>query len=163
MAARTHAFFAFDTPAQPTSKEEKLPATNPADVVETFITHLNEGRIDQGMDLLAEDVFYHNIPMAPMTGRESVRAFAHEFGMGTRFKVDWDTIAIAASGDTVLTERVDAFRAADGGLISIPLMGSFRIRDGLIAEWRDYFDLGDFERQLASLAPQPDTAETPGV
>ena len=133
-----------------------MPAPNPAEVVETFINLLNQGRIDQGMDLLAEDVFYHNIPMEPMIGREAVRAFAHEFGMGTHFKVDWQTIAIAASGDTVLTERIDAFRAADGGLISIPLMGSFRIKDGLIVEWRDYFDLGDFERQLAALAPQPD-------
>jgi limonene-1,2-epoxide hydrolase len=28
-------------------------------------------------------------------------------------------------------------------------MGSFRIRDGRISEWRDYFDLATFERQLA--------------
>ena len=127
----------------------------PAELVQSFIRLLNEGQIDAGMDLLAEDVFYHNIPMEPMTGREAVRTFAHEFGMGSRLKVNWKMISFAASGDTVLTERVDEFSTADGGLISIPLMGSFRIRDGLIAEWRDYFDLGDFERQLAAIMPAP--------
>lgn len=123
----------------------------PKEVVETFISHLNAGRIDEGMDLLAEDVFYHNIPMEPMTGREAVRAFAHEFGMGTTLKVNWEMVEIAASGDTVLTERVDEFHASNGKAISIPLMGSFKIADGLIVQWKDYFDLGDFQRQLEAL------------
>ena len=125
--------------------------TTPIETVEKFIALINQGQTDSAMDLLAEDVFYHNIPMQPMTGRETVRAFSHEFGMGTRLRANWETLSIAASGNTVLTERVDEFRSADGGRISIPLMGSFRVRDGLIAEWRDYFDLGDFERQLAAL------------
>ena len=134
-----------------------MPDSAPAEIVQNFVRLLNEGQIDAGMDLLAEDVFYHNIPMEPMNGREAVRAFAHEFGMGSHFKVHWEMISLAVSGDIVLTERVDEFSTAQGGLISIPLMGSFRIRNGLIAEWRDYFDLGDFERQLAAIMPAVDT------
>lgn len=116
-------------------------------VVESFLRHINSGHIDQAMDHLSEDVFYHNIPMQPIIGREATREFARQFGMGGRLKSNWKTIAIAAAGDVVLTERIDEFTTEDGGCISIPLMGSFRVRDGLIAEWRDYFDLADLTRQ----------------
>lgn len=122
-----------------------------AEVVKQFLEHLNAQRIDDGMDLLAEDVFYHNIPLAPMAGREAVRAFAHEFGMGNSLQVDWQLVSIAENGELVLTERIDNFTASDGKQISIPLMGSFRVRDGHIAEWRDYFDLGELQRQMADL------------
>ena len=121
------------------------------DVVQQFLDHLNAQRIDDGMDLLAEDVLYHNIPMDPMTGRESVRAFAHEFGMGSRLQVDWQLRAIASAGDVVLTERFDIFTAADGQRIAVPLMGSFRVKDGFITEWRDYFDLADLQNQMAAM------------
>lgn len=116
-------------------------------VVESFLQHINLGNIDAAMDLLSEDVFYHNIPMQPIIGREAAREFARQFGMGGRLKSNWKTIAIAVSGEVVLTERIDEFTTEDGGRISIPLMGSFRVRDGFIAEWRDYFDLADLTRQ----------------
>ena len=38
---------------------------------------------------------------------------------------------------------------AGGKKVAIPLMGIFRIRNGEIYEWKDYFDLGDFQRQMA--------------
>jgi limonene-1,2-epoxide hydrolase len=41
-------------------------------------------------------------------------------------------------------------------------MGSFRVIDGAITEWRDYFDLGDFERKFAALmAPSRDVSANP--
>jgi limonene-1,2-epoxide hydrolase len=116
--------------------------TTPEQIVLTFIGHMNANRIDDALQLLAEDVFYHNIPMEPIIGREAVRAFNAEFAVGTSVFADWEVVAIATAGDVVLTERIDAFTNNDGRRISIPVMGSFRIRDGLIAEWSDYFDLG---------------------
>jgi limonene-1,2-epoxide hydrolase len=135
--------------------------STPAQVVEQFLAHLNAQRIDDGMDLLAEDVFYHNIPMDPMIGREAVRQFAHEFGMGSSLQVDWQLVSLAAADDVVLTERIDIFTAADGKQISIPLMGSFRIRDGYIAEWRDYFDLAELQRQMSGLGMTDDELSSP--
>jgi limonene-1,2-epoxide hydrolase len=35
-----------------------------------------------------------------------------------------------------------------GTRVSVPCMGVFELRDGRIAAWRDYWDLGQFERQL---------------
>jgi limonene-1,2-epoxide hydrolase len=59
----------------------------------------------------------------------------------------WEIRHIAASGDVVLTERVDHFLVG-GTRVSVPCMGVFELRDGRIAAWRDYWDLGQFERQL---------------
>jgi limonene-1,2-epoxide hydrolase len=132
------------THPQASASEERL--------VLEFFERFNLNRIDSAIDLLHENVFYHNIPMEPMRGREKVRSFTHEFGVGTRFKAEWRTVHIASKGEVVLTERVDAFSLADGRRIAIPLMGAFRVEDGFITEWRDYFDMGDFTRQFGALS-----------
>ena len=50
--------------------------------------------------------------------------------------------------DVVLTERVDVFNLP-GKSIELPVMGTFELRDGKIAAWRDYFDLNQFMTQMA--------------
>ena len=60
---------------------------------------------------------------------------------------DWEIKNIAASGDVVLTERVDKFIGAKS--ISLQVMGVFEIKDGKIAAWRDYFDLAEWTKQMA--------------
>jgi limonene-1,2-epoxide hydrolase len=127
-----------------TTSEERL--------ILEFLERFNLNRIDSAIDLLHENVLYHNIPMEPMRGREKVRSFTHGFGVGTRFKAEWRTMHIASKGNVVLTERVDAFSLADGRRIAIPLMGAFRVEDGFITEWRDYFDMADFTRQFGAMS-----------
>ena len=34
-------------------------------------------------------------------------------------------------------------------------MGVFEFRDGLIAAWRDYADIGDFVRQMTAIGQRP--------
>jgi len=118
-------------------------------IVTEFIQAWNENDLDRAHELMTEDIYYHNIPMQPIQGRENARAFADSFGVGKRMLAHWEIVNIAERDDVVLTERIDSFTLEDGRKISVPLMGSFRIRDGLISEWRDYFDLATFERQLA--------------
>jgi limonene-1,2-epoxide hydrolase len=49
--------------------------------------------------------------------------------------------AIAAQGDVVFVERVDECRSLDGQRdLMVPSVGVFRLRDGLILYWGDYFD-----------------------
>ncbi len=54
----------------------------------------------------------------------------------------------AVSGNVVMNERVDRFTVG-GRTIELPVMGVFELRDGLIASWRDYFDLAMFQKALA--------------
>ncbi|WAJ27172.1 limonene-1,2-epoxide hydrolase family protein [Antarcticirhabdus aurantiaca] len=116
-----------------------------------FFELINGGRFDAAIDLLAEDVVYHNIPLPEMRGRESVRQFHKSFGVGGRIGIDWRLLHIAQDGDTVLTERLDIFDGGPSARIELPTMGSMTVSNGAVVEWRDYFDLASFEKQAAAL------------
>lgn len=122
---------------------------SPIATVEAFIAHLNAMDLDSAWALLTEDVVYHNIPMQPVTGPEMVKAVFDQIAMTG---MDWETHAIAAAGPLVLTERTDRFTLADGQTLSLRVMGTFEVREGRIAAWRDYFDLGQWMQQMAPSA-----------
>jgi len=89
------------------------------------------------------DAVYHNIPVAPVTGREAIEATLAQF-LAPASSVAFDVLAIASNGNVVLTERIDRF-VLGGKSIALPVMGTFEITaDGHIAAWREYFDLGAF-------------------
>ncbi len=115
-------------------------------IVLDFIAAWNRMDWDAIADALAEDVFYHNIPMEPIEGRAAAKAFLT--GMQP-VGIDWQVVAIAENGNKVLTERVDNFDLAGGKRLSVPVMGTFEIDNGKIKAWRDYFDLATFTRQMA--------------
>jgi len=90
--------------------------------------------------LLADDVVYHNVGMAPAVGKEaSVASIQGFFDMSE--SLAFDVHRIAADGDTVLTERTDTF-VMNGLTAPVAVMGTFELRDGKIVAWRDYFDMG---------------------
>lgn len=117
-----------------------------SEIVTAFVEAWNRMDWDAVVDMLSDDVVYHNIPMAPIEGKEAARAFI--VGMQPE-AVDWQILAIAENGDKVLTERVDNFDMAGGKKISLPVMGTFEIENGKISAWRDYFDLPTFTSQMA--------------
>lgn len=124
---------------------------NPTQLVEAFVAAWNRMDFDTVLAMLDEQVVYHNIPMPVLNGRDAVKGFLEA---GPRFeRIEWRMLSIAGSGNKVLTERVDDFWVS-GRKISIPVMGTFEVRDGRITAWRDYFDLPTFQNQLmAALAP----------
>lgn len=114
-------------------------------IVEAFVAAWNRMDLDAIVDALHEQIVYHNIPMQPLTGRDSVSDYLRS---AWRFdEVNWRMLNIACDGDVVLTERVDDF-VINGGDVSLPVMGVFEIREGKIAAWRDYFDLASYRAQL---------------
>lgn len=54
-----------------------------------------------------------------------------------------------ADGNVVMNERTDVMRRTNGGRVELPVMGTFEVRDGRIAAWRDYFDLATVTAGLA--------------
>ncbi|MDF3071534.1 MAG: limonene,2-epoxide hydrolase [Polyangiaceae bacterium] len=125
---------------------------SPLEIAETFLGHWNANRIDAAIAMLAEDVLYDNVPFPNIIGREKVRKFHADFGLGSTFTVDWKVTNIAVSGNVVLNERIDVFRHQKGGTISLPVMGTLTVEGDLISVWRDYFDPTDFDRQLKALS-----------
>lgn len=121
----------------------------PQQTVEVFIGHWNACDIEAMLALCAEDIVYHNIPMEPVHGTIAMRAMVEGF-LANIESCDWQTHAIAANGNIVLTERTDGFNFKDGRKAEIRVMGTFELNDaGLITGWRDYFDMGEFQREFA--------------
>ena len=114
----------------------------PVEVVRRFCASWADGDLDAIVGAFTDDAVYHNIPLDPVTGPEAIRTFIEGF-IGGVDAVEFQIRNIVGSGDVVLTERVDVF-VAPGKRIELPVMGTFELRDGRIAAWRDYFDLQSF-------------------
>jgi limonene-1,2-epoxide hydrolase len=107
----------------------------------------DDRHLDALVEFFTDDAVYHNIPVDPVTGKDAIRATIAGFTGGVD-AVEFRVENIAATEAAVLTERVDVF-SVPGKTISLPVMGTFEVRDGKIAAWRDYFDLNQFMSQLA--------------
>lgn len=120
-----------------------------AEIVRNFCAEWDAPALD-GERIAAyftEDAFYHNIPMEPITGREAIAAALSGMA-GMMTSKGWVVVNLVAEGDVVMTERIDRFDA-QGNAVALPVMGVFELRHGKIASWRDYFDLGTFQKQMA--------------
>jgi limonene-1,2-epoxide hydrolase len=118
----------------------------PIDVVRRFCAAWADGDVGALVEYFTDDATYHNIPIAPVQGKDAIRTTIESFSTGVD-KIEFRVNAIAADGDTVLTERVDVF-VTPAVTVELPVMGTFEIRAGKIAAWRDYFDLNQFMSQL---------------
>jgi limonene-1,2-epoxide hydrolase len=130
------------TAAQMTNRKLR----GPSEIVLAFVAAWNANDMQRIFALLHQDVVYHNIPMTPLVGLPAVRSYLQ--GKGGFDWINWQLLAIAESGNKVLTERVDDF-SINGVDVSLPVMGIFEVQDELIHAWRDYFDLATYQKQLA--------------
>ena len=117
-------------------------------LIRDFLAAFDAIDLDRIMGFFAADAVYHNIPVAPVRGTAAIRGVLQGF-MGMASEVNWIVHNLAETRDgVVLTERTDRFLVR-GKWIELPVMGSFEIRDGKIGAWRDYFDMKQFQDQLA--------------
>jgi limonene-1,2-epoxide hydrolase len=119
---------------------------DPIELVRRFCDAWTAGDLDAIVAFFTADAVYHNIPIEPVTGRETIKATIAGFTAGVE-KVEFIVHNIAADGAIVFTERTDVFHLP-GKSISLPVAGVFEVRDGLIAAWRDYFDINQFLSQM---------------
>lgn len=119
---------------------------SPAEIVEAFCDAWSHGDLDALMAFFAPDAVYHNIPVDPLQGHEAIRSMIEMFTTGVE-RIEFRIRNLAANGHVVMTERVDVFVRPDV-TIELPVMGTFEVRDGKIAAWRDYFDLQQYMSQL---------------
>lgn len=116
-------------------------------IVEQFIEAWARNDIDELMSFFRPDAVYHNIPVEAVSGTEAIRQVISGFA-GSATAIEWIVRAIAESDSgVVLTERLDRFQIADHW-IELPVMGSFELKDGKIAHWRDYFEMKQFTDQM---------------
>ena len=98
----------------------------------------------------ADDAVYHNIPQAPVTGREAIAETIDSFirpGPPGIERIEFRVVNIAANGGVVMTERVDVFTVSDRSF-ELQVMGICEVTEGKITAWRDYFDMNQFTSRM---------------
>ena len=119
----------------------------PESVVRDFCRAVERRDVAALVAFFTDDAVYHNIPLAPLTGKEAIASTLEQF-IGPASFAEFELVGIATQGSTVYTERVDRFEIA-GKRIELPVMGAFEVTaDGKIRAWRDYFDMQQFTSQL---------------
>jgi limonene-1,2-epoxide hydrolase len=121
-------------------------ALSPADVVTALIRACESRDLDAVCALVSDDIEYDNVPIGKVYGPEGVRQVLSGGVTKAASEVEWRVLAQVAEGETVMNERVDRF-LVDGRWIEIPIAAIFRVRDGRVTLWRDYFDLESYRRQ----------------
>ena len=121
--------------------------TNQA-IVHSFFAAWEAKSLDRILALMTPDARYVNVGLFESVGHASIREGLTPF-IGAAKRIEWlvHHMAETPSG-AVLTERSDIFELADR-TVTVPVMGVFEFRDGLICAWRDYFDLPGFQNQMA--------------
>lgn len=117
-------------------------------VVRDFCDAWARRDVEELVGFFSEDAVYHNMPMEPAVGLDAIRAVLGMFVPSSE-TISFEVKHIASDGDVVLTERVDRFHM-NGRDVAIPVAGTFEIRDGKIAAWRDYFDLQTWINQTTA-------------
>jgi limonene-1,2-epoxide hydrolase len=137
--------------AAPTLMGREIQMQSPTEVVRRFCAAWadNLGATELAA-FFTDDAVYHNVPMAPITGRDAIAKNIASFirpGAPGIESIQFRVINIAANGSVVMTERVDVFKLPNKSF-ELQVMGTFEVKDGKIKAWRDYFDLNQFTTRM---------------
>jgi len=123
----------------------------PEDTVDEFIRRIVANDVESALQMVADDVEYDNVPLGKNIGPEAMRQFLGAMSGGVD-EVQFIVHRQTAAGNVVMNERLDRFRVGDNWM-DLPVAGVFEVDDeGRVTLWRDYFDLGTFNDQVAGLA-----------
>jgi limonene-1,2-epoxide hydrolase len=132
--------------------------------VETFLDAYWSSDVDATLAACTEDFVWVNtaLPKQRLEGRAALRELMTEQASGFPEPIDpgtggHRTITWATRGDTVLHERVDSWDLR-GAHMELACCAIWVVRDGNVALWRDYYDIGAFLRQLAGVGIEIDTS-----
>jgi limonene-1,2-epoxide hydrolase len=117
---------------------------DPESVVHEFCAAWARRDIGELLAYFTDDAVYHNMPMAPVSGKDGIREVLNLF-VPSAEAIEFEVLHTAARDNLVFTERVDRF-SLGGKWVDLPVAGVFEVRDGKIAAWRDYFDLATWQR-----------------
>jgi limonene-1,2-epoxide hydrolase len=111
-------------------------------IVREFVAAWSRLDPDELVSYFTEDGTYFNMPTAPVTGHDDLRAFITGF-LASWDETEWEILNLLAEGDIVMVERMDRTVVA-GRPVELPCFGAFEMENGKIKVWRDYFDLATY-------------------
>ena len=126
---------------------------NPEQVVRAFMAAMEQLDYDTAFRYVTPNVAYTNLPLGPASttfGTAGIRAVLEPFFAPT-ITNEWVIKNVAVSGNTVFMERLDRHQFAKGW-VELPVTGIFEVVDGLITDWREYFDFATIQQGIASVS-----------
>ncbi len=88
--------------------------------------------------LFSEDAVMHSMMSEPVVGRDNIRQRFSRFTPGVE-RIELQLARIGIIDGAVVMERVDDF-VYNGKHSRVPVAGVLEINDGLVTEWREYYD-----------------------
>jgi len=107
-------------------------------LVTKFCNLFTQPDIEKIAALTTEDVEYHNMPWETSFGHEAIRKLLGPFVNPARCS-KMEIHHTMSRNDVVMNERTETWEY-EGTVVVLPVAGVFRIREGKIALWNDYFD-----------------------
>ena len=112
---------------------------SPLDLVRQFMSLMETLDYDAALKMVSADCQYTNPPpIDTVSGPAGIRAVLEPFFAPT-LENEFKVIRQSVTGSAVILERLDRHRLADKW-VELPVTGVFEVKDGLITNWRDYFD-----------------------
>ena len=124
----------------------------PEQTVQAFMKAMEQLDYDTAFTYVSPNIAYTNLPLGPDSttyGTDGIRAVLEPFFAPT-ITNEWVIKNIATSGNTVFIERLDRHQF-EKGWAELPVTGVFQVADGLITEWREYFDYATIQQGIAAV------------
>jgi len=116
-------------------------------VVLKFLDAQSKRDLDLMCDLVTDDIVYINEPHPPCRTIKGRDMFRDVFACSPCIwcsEANLEVLFYSRSKDhTVFTERLDQF-LVNGKWLSIPICGYFKLRNGKIYLWKDYWDYSKY-------------------
>lgn len=98
---------------------------------------------DEFREVMTPDCDYRNIPIEgdQHTGPDEAHEILSRFA--NKWAVDLKVVNLVGDDKVVMAERTETFEHRGGTkpTFTLPVVGTFEIRDGKVSAWRDYFEM----------------------
>jgi limonene-1,2-epoxide hydrolase len=119
-------------------------SSSAADVVGAFLAAFDARDLDRALSYVTDDVEYDNVPVGAVHGPDGMRSVLTPLFERTT-QMECVVHHQAAEGDVVMNDRTDRLEFGDRS-VEARIAAVFVVRDGKIALWREYFDLGEAQK-----------------
>ncbi|CAO5183907.1 limonene-1,2-epoxide hydrolase [Frankia sp. AiPs1] len=115
----------------------------PKEIVAAFSEAMYSRDWDRARTFFGPDSVYWDVPTGPTVAAKGPQNIIDRATSVLDALVFYgnDHIRTVAAGDTVMTEHQEIWRFAGGEEIVLPCVSVQVVRDGVIAIWKDYWDL----------------------
>ena len=117
--------------------------------VTDFCNSLTSGDMSKVVSYLSEDVFYHNMPWAPVNGHAGVHEVLDPF-INANMMEKMEIKHTSSTADVVTNARLETWVKGDIRVL-LPVLGVFTLTNGKITKWCDYFDSGTIAPLMAAI------------